>query len=57
MHGATSNDSDELFYNSDTCTYEMRPIANAAQRSMFDDDMDSAPIEQEEDDYSYENTQ
>lgn len=54
MHGATHNDSDELFYNSNTGAYEMRPIANTTQRSMFDDDIDSAPIEQEKDDYSYE---
>ena len=64
MHGATHNETDELYYNSYTGNYEMRPIVNTAQRSMFDDDMDSAPIERDapgederQDDYQYENCQ
>ncbi len=64
MHGATHNETDELYYNSDTGNYEMRPIVNTAQRSMFDDDMDSAPIERDasgederQEDYQYENCQ
>lgn len=64
MHGATYNETDELYYNADTGNYEMRPIVNTAQRSMFDDDMDSAPIERDapgederQEDYQYENGQ
>ena len=64
MLGATHNETDELYYNADTGNYEMRPIVNTAQRSMFDDDMDSAPIERDapgederQDDYQYENGQ
>lgn len=64
MHGATHNETDELYYNADTGNYEMRPIVNTAQRSMFDDDMDSAPIERDapgederQEDYQYENCQ
>lgn len=64
MHGATHNETDELYYNSDTGNYEMRPIVNTAQRSMFDDDMGSAPIERDasgederQEDYQYENCQ
>lgn len=64
MHGATHNETDELYYNADTGNYEMRPIVNTAQRSMFDDDMDSAPIEHDapgederHEDYQYENGQ
>ena len=64
MHGAMHNETDELYYNADTGNYEMRPIVNTAQRSMFDDDMDSAPIERDapgederQDDYQYENGQ
>ena len=62
--GATHNETDELYYNADTGNYEMRPIVNTAQRSMFDDDMDSAPIEryasgedERQEDYQYENGQ
>lgn len=64
MHGATHNETDELYCNADTGNYEMRPIVNTAQRSMFDDDMDSAPIERDapgdderQKDYQYENGQ
>lgn len=64
MHGATHNETDELYYSADTGNYEMRPIVNTAQRSMFDDDMDSAPIERDapgederQEDYQYENCQ
>jgi len=64
MHGAMHNETDELYCNADTGNYEMRPIVNTAQRSMFDDDMDSAPIERDapgederQDDYQYENGQ
>lgn len=64
MHGAAYNETDELYCNADTGNYEMRPIVNTAQHSMFDDDMDSAPIERDapgederQEDYQYENCQ
>lgn len=40
--GDERNDTMELFFNAETGQYEMRPIANTAQRSMFDDDMADA---------------
>lgn len=53
-----------MYYNADTGNYEIGPIVNTAQRSMFDDDMDSAPIERDapgederQEDYQYENGQ
>lgn len=51
--------------NAETGQYEMRPIANTAQRSMFDDDMADAgfrdvtpeALPEHTDDYQYENGQ
>lgn len=42
--GDERNDTMELFFNAETGQYEMRPIANTAQRSMFDDDMGPMPV-------------
>ena len=55
----------ELFFNEETGQYEMRPIANTAQRSMFDDDMADADfrdvtpeaLPEHTDDYQYEDGQ
>lgn len=63
--GDERNDTMELFFNAETGQYEMRPIANTAQRSMFDDDMadtgfrDVTPeaLPEHTDDYQYENGQ
>lgn len=63
--GDERNDTMELFFNAETGQYEMRPIANTAQRSMFDDDMADAgfrdvtpeALPEHTDDYQYENGQ
>ena len=63
--GDERNDTMELFFNSETCQYEMRPIANTAQRSMFDGDMADADfrevtpeaLPEHTDDYQYEDDQ
>ena len=63
--GDERNDDMELFFNAETGQYEMRPIANTAQRSFYDDDMADAgfrdvtpdALPEHTDDYSYENAQ